>query len=145
MNQSIAIKHSANSLPTRGLIIRAEPLQKILSGAKTIELRRKANHQRGVIALIQKGSKHIFGLAEVCESVGPMDFPEFCSRSSEHGVEQRRLQEVFDCGYNVGWQLRKVRRLKSPIAYVHRTGAVTWATLDDRAVEELRTATSFEV
>ena len=46
-----------------GLIIRPEPLEKILSGRKTWEMRSDTIHKRETIALIQKGSKAIYGMA----------------------------------------------------------------------------------
>lgn len=128
---------TTNAIPVRGLIIRPEPLQKILSGTKTMELRSRLNQQRGVIALIQKSSGHIFGVAEIGESVGPMSFEDFASASNEHGVEAHRLREVFESGYTTGWKLRKVRRLKSPVPYLHKPGAVIWATLDANAIAGL--------
>jgi hypothetical protein len=127
-----------NAIPVRGLIIRSEPLEKILNGTKTMELRSRANQQRGSIALIRKSSGHIYGVADIGESVGPMDFDDFSSRASEHGVEAHRLQDVFDSGYTTGWKLHNIRRLKAPVAYVHKAGAVIWATLDAAAIAGLK-------
>lgn len=47
-----------------GLIIRPEPLEKILSGRKTWEMRCGPIHKRETIALILKGSKAIYGVAD---------------------------------------------------------------------------------
>jgi hypothetical protein len=135
-NQDQNMKSTVN-VPTRGLI-RSEPLGKILSGEKTMELRSKVNRQAGAIALIQKGSGQIFGVAEIGESVGPMEFSEFAARANEHAaVEAERLREVYDSGYTIGWRLRNVKRLQRPVTYTHKPGAVTWATLDAAAIDSL--------
>ena len=74
-------------VPTRGLVIGEKPLQRILSGTKTLELRGKPNRNLGAIALIRKGSGKIYAVAEISESIGPMSFEEFLSCAHEHGVE----------------------------------------------------------
>ncbi len=66
-------------VPTRGLVIGEKPLQKILSGKKTLELRGKPNRKLGPVALIRKGSGKIYAVAEISESIGPMSFEEFLS------------------------------------------------------------------
>lgn len=115
----------------RGLIINAEPLAKILSGRKSLELRKKNNKTRGPIALIQKGTGNIVGVAKIGDCVGPMTFSDFTARIHEHGVESQRLRQVFDDGYVVGWKLSEIGRLRSAVSYVHKSGAVTWVTLGD--------------
>jgi hypothetical protein len=129
--QSVASSLIEPNVPSRGLIIRPEPLEKILSGGKTLELRKKTNKTRGSIALIQKGSRTILGVAEIGDCVGPMSYAEFSARAHEHGVEPARLRQVFDDGYIVGWKLSNVRRLRESVAYTHKPGAVTWVTLDE--------------
>lgn len=118
-------------VPRRGLIIRTEPMEKILSGIKTLELRKKSSKARGPIALIQKGSGKIVGVANLGGCVGPMTFTDFAGRVHEHGVEPHRLRQVFDDGYVVGWKLSEIRRLRTPVSYIHKPGAVTWVTLDE--------------
>ena len=132
----------SSAIPVRGLIIRPEPLEKILSGKKTLELRSRSNQIRGEIALIRKSSGHIVGVAQIGDSVGPMEFAEFASRANEHGVEQNRLQEVFDSGYTTGWKLSNIRRLRTSVPYLHKAGAVTWVMLDEMAVAGLQLALS---
>lgn len=120
-----------SGVPMRGLVIMAEPLEKILNGRKTLELRKKNNKMRGPIALIQKGSGKIVGVANIGECIGPMTYSDFAARTHEHGVEASRLRSVFDEGYTIGWKLSDARRLKTPVAYTHKPGAVTWVTLDE--------------
>ncbi len=120
-----------SEVPTRGLIIKAEPLEKILSGRKTLELRKKNNKTRGPIALIQKGSGTIVGVANIGECIGPMSYADFVERAYEHDVEANRLRSVYDEGYTIGWKLSKIKRLNTPVTYIHKPGAVTWVTLEE--------------
>ena len=105
-----------------------------------MELRSKRNSIRGPIALIQKGSGHIVGVANIGDSIGPMDFADFVPRKNEHGVEESRLQQVFDSGRTIRWKLSDVQRLRTAIPYVHKPGAVTWVTLDATAIAGLQKA-----
>lgn len=123
-------------VPTRGLVIMEEPLAQILSGEKTMELRSKHNRQLGPIALIEKGSGKIYGVAEIVESIGPMSFDKFCSRADEHGVQPHRLREVFDKGWIYGWRLQSVVPLRNPIPYIHK--GMSQVKLDPAAIEGLR-------
>lgn len=123
-------------VPTRGLVIMEEPLNKILQGRKTMELRSKHNRQLGLIALIRKGSGKIYGVAEIVESIGPMSFDEFRAHAHEHAVEPERLREIFEMGWNHGWRLRNVVPLKSPVSYIHK--GMSQVKLDAGAIEALR-------
>lgn len=122
-------------VPTRGLVIMEEPLNKILQGRKTMELRSRHNRQRGLIALIRKGSGKIYGVAEIVESIGPMSFDEFRAHANEHAVEPERLREIFDMGWNYGWRLRNIVSLKSPVSYIHK--GMSQVKLDPGAIEAL--------
>lgn len=122
-------------VPTRGLVIMEEPLNKILQGRKTMELRSKHNRQLGLIALIKKGSGKIYGVAEIVESIGPMSFDEFRAHAHEHAVEPERLREIFDMGWNHGWRLRNIVSLKSPVSYIHK--GMSQVKLDPGAIEAL--------
>lgn len=129
--KSTLVSSIHSEVPTRGLVIKAEPLGKILSGRKTLELRKKNNKTRGPIALIQKGSGTIVGVANIGECIGPMSYADFVERAYEHGVEANRLLSVYDEGYTIGWKLSNIKRLHTPVAYIHKPGAVTWVTLEE--------------
>jgi hypothetical protein len=124
-------------VPTRGLIIKEEWLNKILQGRKTMELRKKPNLQLGLIALIKKGSGKIYGIAEIVESIGPMSFDEFRSRAHEHAVELEMLREIFEMGWKHGWCLKNIVPLKSPVGYIHTRGVMSQVILDPGAIEAL--------
>jgi len=129
---------ASDGVPLRGLVLMADPLEKILTGRKSMELRGRHNRQLGKVALIRKGSGQIFGIADIVESVGPMDMNEFRARIYEHGVESSRLQEVFDKGWTIGWRMANVKKLRYPVPYVHK--GMSQVKLDDEAVAGLRAA-----
>lgn len=122
-------------VPTRGLVIMEEPLNKILAGRKTMELRSKPNRQLGRVALIKKGTGKIYAVAEIVESIGPMSFDELRAHAREHAVEPERLREVFENGWRYGWRLMNVVVLRSPVKYVHK--GMSQVNLDPSAIEAL--------
>lgn len=121
---------------TRGLIIRPEPLEKILFGEKTWEMRSDHTKIRGKIALIRKGSKTIYGTAEIIDSKGPLSASELLGSVHFHGITPARLATPEVQDYKYAWVLANVKRLASPIPYHHR-GGVIFVTLDEYAVQAL--------
>lgn len=125
---------------TRGLIIRPEPLEQILSGRKTWEMRSNHTQVRGPIALIQKGSKSVLGVADIADSRGPLSDVERFSAAHLHGITPERLQQSEVAHYRYAWVMANVRRLARPIPYQH-CGGVIFVTLDDYAAREVDAAT----
>lgn len=121
---------------TRGLIIREDPLERILSGVKTWEMRGKSTKVRGTVALIKKGSKAVFGLADIVDSRGPLTRDEMLRSLRHHGIVEERLDSPELANYRFAWMLENVRRVPRQINYQH-TGGVTFVTLDAFAVTEL--------
>lgn len=121
---------------TRGLIIREEPLDRILSGMKTWEMRTGHTKIRGTVALIRKGSKAIFGVADIVDSRGPFSRAEMLESVRCHGIVPDRLDNSDVTDYRFAWVLQKVRRLPRQIRYQHK-GGVIFVTLDMLAASEL--------
>lgn len=130
---------ASGSEMSRGLIIRPEPLERILSGRKTWEMRSAHTKVRGPIALIRKGSKAVYGMAHILDSRGPLSRDEMLKTTQLHGITSDRLDTGEVAGYRYAWILGSVRRLERPIPYQH-TGGVTFVTIDPYAVEQLRLA-----
>lgn len=121
-----------------GLIIRPEPLEKILSGRKTWEMRGNPIHKRETIALIQQGSKAIYGVAEIIDSIGPLSRRvEMIANESRHRIEPFRLDNPEVSKWRHAWVLAKVRRLKHPVPYVHKMGQVKFVSLDEMTVRAI--------
>lgn len=114
----------------RGLIIDTPHIDKILSGKKTWEMRTTQTKQRGKIALIQKGSGTITGVAEITDSIGPFSKEEMLANESKHGITPERLNNPEVSKWNNAWVVKDAKRLKKPVPYKHKSGQVIWVTLD---------------
>lgn len=119
-----------------GLIIRPEPLEKILSGRKKWEMRSARTQKRETVALIKKGSKAIFGVADIVDSKGPLSREEMLANISLHLIGPDRIDTPEVSKWRCPWVLENVRRLKTPIPYIHK-GGVTFVNLDDEALAKL--------
>ena len=117
----------------RGLVIKGEFLEKILTGRKTWEIRSRRTHLRGDIALIQSGSGCIVGTAKLVDCIGPLTDEDFLRHARKVGVTRREVlswDPIVSDEY--AWVLAHVRRLPRPVPYQHPQGAVTWVKLDPR-------------
>lgn len=114
----------------RGLIIDTPHIDNILSGRKTWEMRTTLTKQRGRIALIQKGSGTIVGIAEITDSLGPFSKEEMLANESKHGITPVRLNKPEVSKYNNAWVVKDAKRLKKPVPYKHKFGQVIWVNLD---------------
>lgn len=129
---SLALPPSQGTL-SRGLIIRAEPLEAILRGLKTWEMRSGPTNIRGPIGLVQKGSKAVFGVAEIIDCLGPLSRSEMVANVHRHGITPERLARPETTVYRFAWVLSKVRPLRCAVPYVHK-GGVRFVALDAAAV-----------
>lgn len=129
---------SPDGVISRGLIIREEPLDRILNGAKTWEMRSAHTKIRGPVALIRKGSKAIFGIANIVDSRGPFSRAEMLESVRFHAITPSRLDSPEVSNYHFAWVLQNVHRLPRAINYQHK-GGVIFVTLDELAIAELET------
>lgn len=120
-----------------GLIIRPEPLEKILGGGKTWEMRGEPIHKRETIALIQKGAKAIYGIGDIVDSIGPLSREEMIANEAKHRIEPSRLDNPGVAKYRYAWVLANVRRLKHPVPYLHKPGQVKFVGLDETTVRAI--------
>jgi hypothetical protein len=113
------------------LIIRPEPLNQILSGEKTWEMRSSGARKRGRIGLISKGSGQVIGVADLVDCIGPMTPERIAASSDLHRISPQRLRDPDIAKYRYAWVLRNARRLSRAVPYQHPAGAVIWVSLDD--------------
>ena len=132
-------RQGGNGRISRGLIIRPEPIEKILSGAKTWEMRSRSVEIRGTIALVKKGTKAVFGVADIVDCRGPLTYSERIANEHLHGITPDRWADPDVAKYHYAWVLDNVRRLKYPIPYEHK-GGVQFVTLDDGVVAQIECA-----
>lgn len=121
--------------PDSGLLIRSPWVDKILAGDKTWEMRSRQTNLRGEIALIQAGSGLVVGVARIVDCLGPLCEEEMRATFDRHGIGADRLVEVAQ--YRFAWVLEDVRPLVKPVPYLHRSGAVIFATLDAAAKTQI--------
>lgn len=113
------------SLPERGLIIRKQWLDLILSGKKTWEMRSTATKISGRIALIEAGSGLIAGEAILTGCTGLFGADAHREYQHKHCITDLSLLEKWNCA----WELEGAKRYDEPIPYKHPKGAVIWVKL----------------
>lgn len=111
---------------TKGLIIDTPWIDYILSGDKIWEMRSTATKIRGTIALIQKGTGNIVGLATLTDSLPEMTIEELVASQDKHKVDYLQRPELQK--WNKPWVLNDARRIP-PTRYTHKQGAVIWVNL----------------
>ncbi|MGO3932454.1 hypothetical protein NP284_29600 [Rhodopseudomonas pseudopalustris] len=114
----------------KGLIIREPWIGMILDGSKTWELRTQHTTLRGEIALIRKGSSQIVGVADLVDSLPPLDRKGLAETVQFHRVPPAEQESALANGWLFPWLIVNARRLSTPVTYLHPNGAVTWVNLD---------------
>lgn len=115
----------------KGLIIDTPHIDKILLGEKTWEMRSTRTKQRGPVALIRKGHPgKIIGIAEIIDSLGPFSKEEMLANQSKHRMTPERINDPEASRYRNAWTLKNAKRLKQPISFEQKSGAVIWVKLD---------------
>lgn len=125
---------------SRGLIIDSPHIDNILSGRKTWELRSTATRQRGLIALIRKGSGQIIGTVDLHDCRGPLSDEELGVNRDKHLRTAERMNDPSVAKYRYAWELRSARVLSAPVPYSHPSGAVIWVKLDPETMRRLQGA-----
>ena len=120
-------------LPAKALIIDTPWIDLILSGQKVWEMRSRVCSIRGRIGLIRKGSKQIFGFADLVDSLGPFTEHELRQRRDKHAITEDRLpDDEWVANWNHAWVLENVEILAEPVGYNHPNGAVTWVNIGEQ-------------
>jgi hypothetical protein len=112
----------------KGLIIDRPWIDYILDGNKTWEMRSGDTRTRGLIALIAKGTGRIVGLADLVDSIGPIDEITWRAHADRHRIPLNQYESTKR--WDHAWVLDRVRPLSMPVAYEHPSGAVIWVSLD---------------
>jgi hypothetical protein len=115
----------------KGLVIDEPWIGLILGGKKTWEMRKTACHQRGLVALIRKGSGKIIGVAEIVDSFPPLETTEaYANAEAFHQIPPTLQGRAPADGWRTPWVLKNARSLAAPVPYRHPNGAVIWVKLD---------------
>lgn len=123
-----------------GLVIRPEPIEKILRGEKDWEMRSRATQKRGRIALIRQGSGQVVGVAELARCEGPFTEQAMRDNQHRHRIPLERLNDDEIRKWRTAWVLENVVRLSKPVTYPHPSGAVTWVTLSAGVTAQINKA-----
>lgn len=127
----------------KALIIDEPWIGKILAGSKTWEMRKTVCSYRGLVALIRKGSGSVVGIAEVIDSLAPLDSREtYANAEGLHGIPPERQEAAFADGWRTPWVLRNARALEVAVPYDHPSGAVIWVNLAETVVSAIRAQAS---
>jgi hypothetical protein len=108
------------------LIILKDPLDLILAGKKTWEIRGKCCHKRGKIALIESKSGTVVGTAELIDCIGPLSVAEFNRNLRQSQCSPLRSSADFYYDTTYAWVLRNAKRFREPIRYKHKMGVIVW-------------------
>lgn len=111
------------------LIIKSIPIDKILAGTKTWEMRSQRTKVRGRIGLIKSGSGKIWGQANLVDCIGPLSIEERLKAQDRHQITPERFELPDVAKYNYAWVLEDVEAFAVPREYVHPSGAVIWVKL----------------
>ena len=122
---------------TRGLIIDAPPIDRILSGIKTWEMRSTSTNVRGRIALIRKKSGTVVGTVDLVDCIGPLSQDQMLNHLDRHHIDPSRIRNGEVAKWKYAWVLDKVRKLPAPVRYEHPSGAVIWVNLTPEVSAQL--------
>ena len=122
---------------TKALIIDEPWLSKILNGEKDWEMRSTNATHRGLFGLIRKGSGKIYGVANLSNVSGPYNNQELAKYFDHHQVGADIIENP-DYKWRYAWKLADVQVLEKPVSYIHKNGAVTWVSLDEKAIHDLQ-------
>lgn len=115
----------------RALIIASPYIERILSGAKTWEMRSTATKLRGRIGLVRKGSGLVVATANLVDSIGPLSQDQMLTQTDRHRIESERILSGAVDKWKFAWVLNGVQVLHKPVPYAHPAGAVIWVALDE--------------
>jgi len=126
---------SGMPFPDTALVIREPWIGLILRGRKAWEMRSRPTRIRGTIGLVRAKSGLIVGVADLVDSLSPLNRVNYMSHSDRHAIPASMLDDVMANGWVYPWVLANVRPLPSPVPYRHKSGAVTFVTLEREEVE----------
>lgn len=112
----------------KGLIVKSEWADLILSGQKTMELRGSHTKIRGKIGIIKSKTGKVYGTVELVDSL-PLSEDLFYQTVDQHQVTCSYEDIPYKQLY--GWVLKNAEYYEEPIPYQHKQGCVIWVNLED--------------
>src|SRR3989442_13404456 len=105
---------SNRRLPERALIIRPEPIDRVLAGTKTWQIRTRPTNIRGPIGLIASRSGLVVGTCELVDVKGLLTYGEFRRNGRKWGGRPSDVGRGDHLRF-YAWVLRKARRFRKAI------------------------------
>ncbi len=115
---------------SKALVIARPWIGYILDGVKTWEMRSQKTTIRGWIALAEKGTGQLVGVARLVDSLEPRSKPDMLDSIGKHRIPAGMIESGEVDAWRFPWVLGDVLRFHRPIPYRHPPGAVTWVNLD---------------
>jgi hypothetical protein len=115
----------------RGLIVRPEPLELILSGRKRWEIRSFYTYIRERICLICSGSGLVVGTCDLVGVKGPLTLSQIRWNVRKIGINPSEVGSRPPYRHTYAWLLANPKRFRKPIPYKHPAGARIWVKLPD--------------
>jgi ASCH domain len=115
----------------KGLLIRRPWCDLIVDGHKSWELRGSRTNVRGTVGIIQSGTGHIVGTADVVGCTPVLTSGDLIQAVKLHCVPAAMFndnQTPYPRTY--AWILLNQKRFEQPIPYTHKPGAVIWVNLE---------------
>lgn len=128
-----------------GLIIRDPWIGGILSGVKTWEMRTTPTRYRGPIGLIRKGTGMVVGVADLVDSLLPLDAEGLAATHDRHRIPADLNAKVIQAGWLYPWVIRHARRLTRPIFAGQKPGQVIWVPLSPAIIQAIESEMVSEV
>ena len=123
--------------PKRGLIVMPHYADLIVRGLKTWEMRTTGCGLNETVAIIASGTKTIVGVATVNGSLEPIGHAQMAANENRHRIDPELQGKAVDGGWTYPWVMSEARKLKAPLAFPQKNGAVIWTILDDKTRKKL--------
>jgi len=81
---------------------------------------------RGIIGIIESGSKKVFGIVELFHCI-ELDLRLFNEWRSRHRIQYDFKELPYKKSY--AWCLTNIKRFDEPIPYEHKQGCVIWVNI----------------
>ena len=131
LTQTMLCKISKEIEINGALIIDRPWIDFIIDGKKVWEMRSTKFRKKGFIGLIEKGTKTIVGVAHIDGYSSKLSICELSINEGKHLVP-KELYEAEGYKWNVAMYLSQTIKLKHPVPYKHKKGAVKWVKISDQ-------------
>jgi len=115
---------------TKALIVDEPWISYLMDGKKTWEMRSTSTKIRGNVGLIKKGTGTIVAIGNLYDCGSPLVLEEMVHNFDKHQIPLEKIHDGSVSKWVVPWKFSDIRKLKEPIPYTHKQGAVIWVNVD---------------